>query len=294
MIDEKITKELQQWLDKKSRTEDEIREGAMILLRLNRNQALYQNVMLRPKRLEATLEHELRKFLPIRQRNQTLSEIEENAKAVYAELKPAIENEPKENSEKEDSEKDLPAHGGKRQDHELLPENIRNIWQQNAERWKKIKELYNTCQSLEQPCDLAESLQVLKETWYKYKSEFERYDNYILSKNDESSASEETPSQIAKEISNAKSYISKALKDDKLLTLKESALAENADEKAMKSYRTLLDNVQQRVDLLIETKQTIGEEIRNKLKAGGVTFPSEEPAENIDSQNTEDVKGQEN
>ena len=285
-MDKEFTKDLQKWLSKDTHSEDEIREGAMLLLRLNRNKALYQSIMLRPRRLENTLNYELKKFLKIRLDGMTLQEVQDSAKEIYAELDTAVKEEPADNAEKPDEEKELPAHGGKRADHDQLPENIKAIWTQNAQRWKKIKELYNTCLGIEQPCDLAESLKVLKDTWYKYKSEFARYDAYDTSQK-ENAATEVSPAQLAKNIANAKSYISKALKKDKLQKMNAAALNAN-DEKTLENYETLRENVQQRVDLLLDNEQAIGDDIRKKLIDGGVIFQEDAPSETVRPQKEEE------
>ena len=285
-MDKEFTKDLQKWLSKDTHSEDEIREGAMLLLRLNRNKALYQSIMRRPRRLESTLNYELKKCLNTRLDGMTLQEVQDSAKEIYAELDTAVKEEPADNAEKPDEEKELPAHGGKRADHDQLPENIKAIWTQNAQRWKKIKELYNTCLGIEQPCDLAESLKVLKDTWYKYKSEFARYDAYDPSQK-ENAASEVSPAQLAKNIANAKSYISKALKKDKLQKMNAAALNAN-DEKTLENYETLRENVQQRVDLLLDNEQAIGDDIRKKLIDGGVIFQEDAPSETVQPQKEEE------
>ena len=184
-IDNSITKRLNEWLAKTDRTFEDVISGATLLLQLNRNRQLFQTVMTNPKHFESTVVYELKKFVPIRQRGQTLEDVQNDAKQLLGELKTAVNEEPAENDSKDDSEKDLPMHGGKRPDHDSLPDNIKAIWPQNAERWKKIKSLYNTCLGITEPCDLAESLNTLKETWYKYKSEFARYDDFIVENNDE-------------------------------------------------------------------------------------------------------------
>lgn len=272
-IDNTITMRLNDWLAKTDRTAAEVIEGATLLLQLNRNRQLFNTVMTAPKRFEKTIEYELKKFAPIRQRGQTLEDVQNEAAELLGELKPAIADEPKDNDTKDDDDKDLPAHGGKRADHDQLPAEIQAIWTQNAERWKKIKQLYNTCLGIKQPCDLAESLQVLKETWYKYKSEFQRYDDYIITADSAASGTS------AKDITNARSYLSKMVKGGKLLNMKKASLADNASEKAISGYNTALQNTQKRVQLLVDSNEEIGNDLRAKLAEAGVEFPQEQPSE---------------
>ena len=281
-IDNSITKKLEDFLAMTDRTPEEVVSGATLLLQLNRNRSLFQTVLTNPKRFESTVVYELKKFVPIRQRGQTLEDVKRDAEQLLGELKSAVDEEPAENESKDDSEKDLPMHGGKRPDHDSLPEDIQAIWPQNAERWKKIKSLYNTCLGITEPCDLAESLNTLKETWYKYKSEFARYDDFIVENNDETVENGEDPAESAKAVTNARSYLSKMVKDDKLLNMKKASLGENAGEKTINAYHSSLHNTQDRVQLLLDKGEVIGDDLRAKLAEAGVVFPEDEPSETVD------------
>lgn len=281
-IDNSITKKLEDFLAMTDRTPEEVISGATLLLQLNRNRSLFQTVLTNPKRFEATVVYELNKFVPIRRRGQTLEDVKRDAEQLLGELKSAVDEEPAENESKDDSEKDLPMHGGKRPDHDSLPESIQAIWPQNAERWKKIKSLYNTCLGITETCDLAESLNTLKETWYKYKSEFARYDDFIVESNDETGENGDSTADSTKAVTNARSYLSKMVKDDKLLNMKKASLADGADEKAIEAYRGSLQNTQDRVQLLLDKGEVIGDELRTKLEEAGVVFPEEKPSEMVD------------
>lgn len=281
-IDNSITKKLEDFLAMTDRTPEEVVSGATLLLQLNRNRSLFQTVLTNPKRFESTVVYELKKFVPIRQRGQTLEDVKRDAEQLLGELKSAVDEEPAENESKDDSEKDLPMHGGKRPDHDSLPEDIQAIWPQNAERWKKIKSLYNTCLGITETCDLAESLNTLKETWYKYKSEFARYDDFIVESNDGTGENGDSTADSTKAVTNARSYLSKMVKDDKLLNMKKASLADGADEKAIEAYRGSLQNTQDRVQLLLDKGEVIGDELRTKLEEAGVVFPEEKPSEMVD------------
>lgn len=302
-IDNSITKKLEDFLAMTDRTPEEVISGATLLLQLNRNRSLFQTVLTNPKRFEATVVYELNKFVPIRRRGQTLEDVKRDAEQLLGELQSAVDEEPAENESKDDNEKYLPMHGGKRPDHDSLPESIQAIWPQNAERWKKIKSLYNTCLGITKTCDLAESLNTLKETWYKYKAEFTRYDDFIVGKDDKTEENADSTADSAKAVTNARSYLSKMLKDDKLLNMKKASLKEEADEKTIEVYRVSLQNTQDRVQLLLDKGEVIGDDLRQKLTDAGVVFPEEkpsetvEPSENADSTDDKDIdneQGQEN
>lgn len=81
-IDNSITKKLEDFLSKTDRTPEEVVSGATLLLQLNRNRSLFQTVLTNPKRFESTVVYELKKFVPIRQRGQTLEDVKRDAERV--------------------------------------------------------------------------------------------------------------------------------------------------------------------------------------------------------------------
>ena len=124
-----------------------------------------------------------------------------------------------------------------------------------------------------------------------------------MENNDETVENGEDPADSAKAITNARSYLSKMLKDDKLLNMKKVSLGENAGEKAIEAYRSSLQNTQDRVQLLLDKGEVIGDDLRAKLAEAGVVFPEDEPSETVDpSENAgstddndiKDEQGQEN
>lgn len=124
-----------------------------------------------------------------------------------------------------------------------------------------------------------------------------------MENNDETVENGEDPAESAKAVTNARSYLSKMLKDDKLFNMKKASLVENAGEKAIEAYRSSLQNTQDRVQLLLDKGEVIGNDLRAKLADAGVVFPEEkpsetvEPSENADSTDDKDIdneQGQEN
>ena len=93
-IDNSITKRLNEFLAKTDRTSEEVISGATLLLQLNRNRQLFQTVMTNPKHFESTVVYELKKFVPIRQRGQTLEDVQNDARQLLGELKTAVNKEP--------------------------------------------------------------------------------------------------------------------------------------------------------------------------------------------------------
>ena len=306
MIDPKFTEEIARWLQSEHKTQQQIEAGAMLLLRLNRDNGMYQRIVRRPQRELKFLEYKLRRFLGMRKDGQTIKDVV----AMDAEITPVIEHAlgtvedvdgslpievPTEGSGKDS----LPSYirKGIRPDHDKLPANIQAIWPANAERWKKIKETFETCRSLTEPCDRYEYLKVLKETWYKYKQEMARYDDYRLTDDGGSDANgaagqtpELTPEQ-EKELKNADSYISKNL--PQMQQLVDAAKEENFNEAQKKQLESLRGRIQQRVDVLLKYGRTLTDERREQLNACDIrTVLDGSPIENNET-SQDNEQGQE-
>lgn len=309
-----------EWLEQESHTDKEdIMKGATMLLQLNRNQALYNTIARRPERFVSKIIYELKKFVPIRLAKMTMADVKQMDAEITTAVKAQIDAESaataaddtqgttiESSEEGEDSAADdvsaQATASGKRADHDELPADIQAIWDENADRWKKIKELFNTLLTIELPCDRYEYLVQMKELWYKYKAEFERYDNYNAAKAEEAAtedaaaeSSTEDAATLAKAITNARAYISKNL--DKLATLKEASIAEDADEKAIEKYNTAFNNLCDRIRILVENKQVISDELKQKLIDAGFTSffqtETEEQAESSESTETVEDEGKE-
>ncbi|MCR4959174.1 MAG: hypothetical protein K6B13_11330, partial [Prevotella sp.] len=136
------------------------------------------------------------------------------------------------------------------------------------ERWKKIKEAFETCKQLTEPCDRYEYLKVLKETWYKYKEDMACYDDYRLT--DDTATVPDAPAtgdaltpEQEKELKNADSYISKNL--PQLQQLVAAAKEEEFNEEQKKALESLRQRIQQRVDVLLKCGRTLTDERREQL-----------------------------
>nr|DAL83564.1 MAG TPA: hypothetical protein [Caudoviricetes sp.] len=253
-FDDNFTAQIQTWLAKPEHSKDDLVQGATYVLKLTRNQALFNTIMRRPERYEDKIIYELKKRLPMRLDHMTRSDV----KALEAEILPAITPliDTTENQNEGEETQDASA-VGKRADHEQLPVEIQQLWDANAERWKKIKELYNTCKELEKPCDRYEYLKLLKETWYAYKKDFTVYDSYKIGENPEptgvsvdSSASEIT----VKDVTNARAYISKNL--EKLETM---------TDKGSEEYIKLKEKVAQRINVILNAGESFSDDMITRL-----------------------------
>ena len=294
-IDKLFRAKVEEWLSKNKHTEAELAEGAMMVLQCNRNHAMYNTIMRRPARFEDKIAYELRKHLRYLKDDlnldgvkdlerkvlpvigKAIADTEETADKAAAALGEIPEDSflpaPALSSEEPYEQTDAIVARGKRTDHDTLPETIRAIWDKNAERYKKIKQAHETCKTLTAACDRYEYTKAIAELWDAYKKDFDTYDHYVLVPvNDE--AGTQTPAgeevqlsaEDMKEINNARSYISKNLQ--KLLDIvSRSILPDFSEQKEMESWR---ERIQQRVDVLVNTKQVITDDLKALLLEAGI------------------------
>ena len=234
MIDNKFTQKVKEWFDK-DHTDENIREGAMMLLQINNNKHLYQVISFNPQGKLELLKYELRKHLNYRNAGMTLDEVKEYDKKVTPILQSAIDKTSEADKIAAEFAPHLPVYEdnvdiesitpqaliarGKREDHDQLPENIRNIWDANAALWKKIKEHFEACKAYTQSCDRYEGLhaadegfrgmlETLKREYYAYKQGMAEYDAAQPGDEDAQPAEQTTEAAItSKQIGNARSYI---------------------------------------------------------------------------------------
>ena len=268
---------MQAWLAESAHDRSSLMRGAEMVLKLTRNMSMYQTIIRRPEKFESKIRYELQKFLPMRLEQMTTQDVKALSAELIPEVKKAVDDETafSESEKGGDNNAYLPAASGIRPDHDSLPEDVRSVWSDNKDRWLKIKQLHNTLLSIEQPCDRYEYLKQLKELWYTYKRELERYDNYVAPEAGET-ADDAAPSpvEIAKEIANARAYITKNV--DKLIELRNESLSSDDATKALDDYNKLLAKMQQRVDTLNSNNAPIGDDLKAKLNEAGLSLPSAE------------------
>lgn len=131
----KLTTQLQQWLEKPSEERD-WNEGAILLLQLTNNPIMYRNISLNPKGKAEFIEGKLRQFLKLRLDTEAHDEViamQEQVDAIVA-------------SRTEFSNKDTnPAtdfKAGKRGDHDSLPDDIKALYTENLDIFRRMRELH--------------------------------------------------------------------------------------------------------------------------------------------------------
>lgn len=259
-IDNKLTENMQAFIANENPSEEDALKGAKMLLSLNHNAALYQTIAKRPLHFVKKIKYELNKFLPSRLDGLTINEVVKMDNELSPVIKEHITEEPSDNEAREDDEKELPLRrSGIREDHEELPPQIAKIWYENAERWKKIKKLYNTIAGIKDPCERYEFLKQEKELWYKYREEMNRYDSFRIG--DEIPAEHSEGAAVDfKAINAARAYVSKNI--DTLIAMK--------DGDDVEEYAKLRQKVQDRVNILVEAKQEFKKESIAKLRLAGI------------------------
>lgn len=282
MIDPKFTEQIVRWLDGEHQSKEQIEAGAKLLLSLNRDHSMFQRIMRRPERELKFLEYKLRRFLQLRQDGKTIRDVVRMDAEITPQIQVAVDavqqNEeelPVAVADGEDNGSATCIRKGMRPDHDKLPDDIKNIWQANAERWKKIKEVHETCKKLTEPCDRYEYLKLLKDTWYKYKKEMARYDGFVITDDAEKVQSEHdkenalTPEQ-EKELKNADSYVSKNIVQ--LQQMVENSEGKEQEGQKQDALENLRQRVQQRVDVLVKYGRTLSDERREQLKQCGIVM----------------------
>ena len=289
MVDPKFTEKIARWLQGDHKSDTQIQEGAMLLLQLNNDRAMYQRIIRRPQRELSFLEYKLRRFLQLRQDGHTIKDVVKMDREVTDQIAaaagtidtggtlpmavPTVGSGPD----------PLPSYvrKGIRPDHDRLPDNIKALWPKNAERWKKIKEAFETCKGLTEPCDRYEYLKVLKETWYKYKEDMARYDDFKLTDDGGAGtdgAADQTPAltpEQEKELANADSYISKNL-PQLSADIRDAMKAGNYSEEYARKIASRIERLQQRVNVLIKYGRTFTPERQEQLHFCSIRLNSDE------------------
>ena len=207
MLDKEFTQDIQKWLDC-PREQRDLAQGALMLLRLNRNRFLHAHIV-RHADWER-LEKELTKHLRIRLKGLTQRQVAEMEQREMPRIKRTIEQGgPATSSEKEEGEKTAP-HRGKRSDHDDLPEEVQAIYEKNGEIFRKMKQLYETLKKMEneQPCDRHEYLSILVSLDEQYRANWAEYDSWQPSDATEEESKKNDSPATAKKISAARKYLS--------------------------------------------------------------------------------------
>lgn len=288
-LDKDFTAKIEKWLTDDHSSEEKLIEGAQMVYQITRNMALYQQLLNRPTRFVDKIEYELGKHLKYRLDGLTLQGVRNMDKDITPVITNAVdvntsssENPIPEDNVPDESEGKFTSRG-KREDHDLLPESVKKMWIDNAERWKKIKTAFETCKSLDKACDRYEYLKILKEEWYKYKDVMREYDSAKPSETktdntDEQSDGTTPPADantIASQINSARAYISKNLPVFVDLIENGDDTSENGNKATSLGYK-----IRERAQFLVDNGAVMGQDLLDQLyKYGILVNPKDEDDE---------------
>lgn len=277
IMDQILTAKIYNFLQLKEPTEAQIIEGATLLLQCNpnRERGIYNSAMRRPKAMLPWIRTDLKKYYDIRQRGLTTPEVEKFNKESVALVEETLSMVP--DGVAQEGEDGAPAvhligTRGIRDDHDQLPEEIKAIWERNAERWKKMSRLhFQLAQMIAKPdyapCDGNELCYQLRQVDTDLRNDYQIYDSYAVepatpeagtSNDDSKGDSVDVFTDNVKTIQNARTAISRGLG-------RKTPHTEDS-----------LKKLQDAVNTLFALKQTIKPETMDKLKAVGISIPQTE------------------
>lgn len=269
-MDNQFTAQIQQFLQLDKPTDAQIVEGATLLLRLNptRNRGLYNSAVRRPQALLPWIRTDLKKHLDIRKRGLEVSQVEQYNRDVLKQVVKTLSEVPAPAAAEEEATlNNIPVLStrGRRKDHDNLPDDIRDLWEKNAERWKQLAKLhYQLGQMVAKPgyaaCDGNELCFQMRKLDDAIREDYERYDNWTSASDSKSQARPAADkvdvfTDNVKVIQNARTSISRGL------------ARKTQNEESLKK-------IQEAVNTLFALKQTIKPETVEKLKNAGITIPA--------------------
>ena len=258
MLDDKFTKDLQQYLTT-PRDERDYERGALLLLQLNRNRFMHAHLV-RRKNWDK-LEYELKKHLNIRLEGLTTREVQEMEKRELPRIRLSMEARRPILS----TDKDFTGgtYKGRREDHDNLPAEVQALYERHADLYFKMKQTFETLKTMEDQtaCDRHELLTILvgldkeyRQTWNAYAT----FGNEAADPASETGEAEAQTTATPQQVNAARKYLSQ--NKTKVATLEGEAA------------ETLLAKMQQRVNLLLSAGQTFAKEQQEELAALGLIF----------------------
>ena len=274
--DPKFTKQIQDWLNKSERSDDDILAGAQLLRDINPKNITYrrwlQLAATRPQYIVAHIERELNTHLKYRLDGLTLEQVNRLDRIVIPAAEKLLGNGvPVGDDEEEGDDGDMPKRLGRRDDHEQLPDEIKQLWTSNGELYKNIKATFEELKSMEDipSCQRYDKLSLLDEMDKKYIDQMARYDAYVIPKTQVKAQQDpQAPSCSSKDVANARSYISKNIGK-----LEDIAKEKGTDSKGFSDLKT---KISQRFDIITSAGEPMGEELVSRLAAVGISIKSEE------------------
>lgn len=272
MIDKKFTEDIQVIVQSENVTDEQIVQGVQLLRRIAPSNMMYmrweQLANSRPKYIKDHVLKELKKHLAYRLDELTRDQVRILDIKVQKDVKDTL----------------TAAHTGKREDHDLLPDEIKALWDDNASIYKKMKDKFEECKALndQMACDRYEVLKVLAELDDTYRKNMKAYDEYVIEPVSDGAAPQEQgdagttelSEDAAKAVGAARTYISRNI--EKLEGLVAAAAIPDADADIIMKRDDVLSKIQERVTVLIENKAVISDAITQRLNAVGIATDAQD------------------
>lgn len=270
-MDHILTAKIHNFLQLKHPTEEQIREGATLLLQCNpnRERGIYNTAMRRPAAALPWIRADLKKYYGIRQRGLTTPEVEKFNTETVKRVEQTLSQVPGGVPQMDSGSPVVPTLGvrGIRADHDRLPPEIQAIWERNAERWKKMERMhFQLAQMIAKPgyapCDGNELCFQLRKIDDDLRNDYDIYDTYnvvntVVSRNSDAARdSVEVFTDNVKTIQKARTALSRGL----------SRKTPHTEES--------LQRLQDAVNTLFALKQAIKPETVEKLIALGISVPN--------------------
>lgn len=173
-MDNNFTELIRQWLETPADKRD-YTVGNLYLLKLSGNQIMYRNLSLNPAAKAEFIEYQLRKYFNFRVQALTHEQVTQMAEQVEIIIE---ENIPLA-AEADKGQR------GKRDDHDLLPDNIKALFVENISLLQRMRELHlklRTLSAENSSCPDSERYPFLKEMIdidKKLHKNWESYDHYV-------------------------------------------------------------------------------------------------------------------
>ena len=170
-MDAKFTQQIQDWLYLPHEQRD-YAKGALYLLQLTGNQIMYRNLMANPRRNAKFIESQLQKRLSFHLQRLTHAQVEEMQHQIDTIARKLAPNTGESFKQ------------GKRDDHDLLPDEIQALYVENLGIVQRMRELHLKLRSLStednpaRDCDRYPYLKKLIDLDKKLHANWETYDHY--------------------------------------------------------------------------------------------------------------------
>lgn len=175
MINLELTPKIKEWLDTAPEERD-IRAGAELLLRINRNRILYNNIMRNPERHADTIEYQMQKILKQRLVDTTHEEV--------TQMMTQVEGIAKQHGLAQQSQRSE-FQRGKRADHDLLPPEVQQLYVDNADIMRRMRDAHTKLRlinSTNSTCPDSDRYPLAKDIIrldLQYRDNWNLYDHYV-------------------------------------------------------------------------------------------------------------------